>query len=250
MNELKQVSEAESPAAENATLAASNKVPDISKFLLPGAILIASVMIAGAVLYTKAPRSVAPLGNQPEQGQVVKVSPDDDPSLGNKNAPITMIEFSDFQCPFCRAFWRDTLPQLKKEYIDTGKVRLVYRDYPLSIHPGALPAAMAAECADDQGKFWEYHDKIFTEEDKGGTGTVPFGAPELKKWAKDLGLDTGKFNSCLDSSKYKGEVDKDTADGNTAGVSGTPSFFINGRLLVGAQPFAQFKTVIDAALNK
>jgi protein-disulfide isomerase len=99
-----------------------------------------------------------------KKGSVV-VSTDDDPSLGDPNAPVTIIEFSDFQCPYCRRFWEQTLPQLKSEYIDTGKVRLVYRDYPLStIHPGALPAAMAAGCANEQGKFWEYHDQIFEEQ--------------------------------------------------------------------------------------
>ena len=161
-----------------------------------------------------------------------------------------MIEFSDYQCPFCRSFWRDSLTQLKKEYIDTGKVKFVYRDYPLSFHPMAQPFAEASECADDQGKYWQMHDKIFSEQEKKGQGTITLTFDDLKLWASQIGLDKNKFNKCLDSGKYKAEVQKDFDDGSKAGVSGTPSFFINGRLLVGAQPFSAFKAIIDEELKK
>lgn len=103
---------------------------------------------------------------------VVKVSVDDDPVLGKADAPVTLIEFSDFQCPFCRAFWKEALQQIKKDYIDTGKAKFVYRDFPLSFHPLAKPYALAANCANDQGKFWEMHDKIFEEQAKKGEGTI------------------------------------------------------------------------------
>ena len=113
-----------------------------------------------------------------------------------------------------------------------------------------MPSAQAAECADDQGKYWEMHDKIFAEQEKLGQGTVQFTVQNLKKWAFEIGLNTANFNRCLDSGKYKAEVDKDTADGNAAGVSGTPSFFVNGWLTVGAQPYSVFKGLIEEELKK
>ncbi len=177
---------------------------------------------------------------------------DDDPVLGKKDAPLTIIEWSDYQCPFCRRFWTDTLPLLKKEYIDTGKVRFVYRDFPLSFHPAAQPSAEAANCAREQGgdeKYFEYHDKIFSEEQKLGSGTVQFGVAELKKWAKEIGLDSGKFDSCLDSGKYASEVQADFAAGQAVGIRGTPGFVVGNQPVSGAQPFSAFKAVIDAQLS-
>ena len=199
----------------------------------------------------------APAGQQDAQptpgaqpAQRVDVSVDDDAVRGSSSAPVTIIEFSDYQCPFCRVFWKDTLPQLEDKYIKTGKVKFIYRDFPLSFHAGALPAALATECAKEQGKFWEMHDKIFEEQDKQGQGTIQFTSDDLKKWAKDIGLDIAKFSPCLDTQKHKSEVDKDLADGSAAGVSGTPGFFVNGQELSGAQPFAAFAAVIEAELAK
>jgi len=231
---------------------------DWTKFILPGAIVLAGMMISAAVIYSNGGFSKLTAGGVGGEvrvkdaavAQKVKVSVDDDAYLGNKNAPVTIIEFSDFQCPFCRSFWRDTLPLIKSEYIDTGKVRLVYRDFPLNFHPGAMPAAQGAECAREQGKFWEMHDKIFSEQDKQGSGTIQFSISDIKRWASGIVLDTGKFNSCLDSGKYADEVNKDIKAGQSAGVTGTPSFFINGRLIVGAQPFNAFKAIIDEELKK
>ncbi len=223
----------------------------IEKNFLALAILAAGIMISGSLLYSDGVKSGTAQTKQDPQGNVrIDVSADDDPSLGNKNAKVTVIEFSDYQCPFCRTFWRESFGQLKKEYIDTGKIRFVYRDYPLSFHPMAEPSAQAGQCADDQGKYWEFHDKIFSEEDKKGQGTVTYTVQELKLWASQIGLDKTKFNQCLDSNKYKAEVQKDFDDGNSAGVSGTPSIFINGRLVVGAQPYASFKAIIDEELKK
>lgn len=176
----------------------------------------------------------------------VDVSADDDPALGDKNSPVTIIEFSDFQCPFCSRFREQTFDQIKTNYIDTGKVRFVYRDFPLSsIHPMAQKGAEAAECADEQGKFWEYHDLLFQKQQE---WTVT-GAPTLKQYAKDLGLDSSKFDDCLDSSKYQQEVSKDLNDGSAAGVQGTPAFFINGQLVSGAQPYTAFQSAIEQALK-
>lgn len=184
-------------------------------------------------------------GTQPsaQPSEPVEVSMDDDPVKGDPDAPITIIEFSDFECPFCGRFYTGALPQIIENYIDTGKAKLVYRDYPLSFHPNANKAAEAAECADEQGKFWEMHDKIF--ENQGSLSTANF-----KAWAADLGLDTDAFNSCLDNGDMADEVAKDLSDGQAAGVSGTPTFFVNGVKLVGAQPYANFKQVIDAELAK
>lgn len=197
-------------------------------------------------------KEVAPLPtqNQPQQPSTqpqpvarTQVSEDDDPVMGDANAPVTIIEFSDYQCPFCARFWSDTLPQIKKNYIDTGKVKLVYRDLPLSFHANAQSAAEAAECADDQGKFWEMHDKLFANYNS-------LSVSSYKQWASELGLNSAQFDECLDSGKYTSEVQKDLQDGSAAGISGTPSFFINGIKVVGAQPYSVFEQIIEAELNK
>ena len=172
---------------------------------------------------------------------VENVSVDDDPSWGPADAPVTIVEFSDFQCPYCARFVTQTLPQIKQQY--EGKVRFVFRDFPLStIHENAEKAAEAAGCASDQGKFWEYHDKLFSSQSA-------LDVASLKSYASQLGLDTATFDQCLDSSKYAQEVQKDLQDGTSYGVDGTPAFFVNGLLVVGAQPFASFQTIIDAALQ-
>ncbi|WKZ27228.1 MAG: DsbA family protein [Candidatus Paceibacterota bacterium] len=215
---------------------------DVNKLILAGAIVFAGVLVAGAVIWTNM--------RQPADGspRTAKVSVDDDAILGDTKAPVTIIEFSDYQCPFCRAFWRETYPRLKKDFIETGKVRLVFRDFPLSSHPAAIPAAHASECAEEQGKFWEMHDIIFAEQDAKGVGTVSFSSDDLKRWAGKIGLKQNEFNACLDSGKYNEEIAKDLKDGVASGVSGTPSFFINGNLLVGAQPYETFQAAIEQIL--
>jgi protein-disulfide isomerase len=181
-------------------------------------------------------------GNLPPTGGKVEISADDDAVLGDKNAPVTIIEFSDYQCPFCQRFWSETLPLIKSEYIDTGKVKLVYRDFPLTqIHPAAMAAAQATECVREQGgdkAFWEMHDKIFENQQI-------LSEASLRQWAGELGFN---IDSCLTSNKFRNEVQKDLAEGSAAGVGGTPAFFVNGRLISGAQPFGAFKQAIDAEL--
>ena len=154
---------------------------------------------------------------------------DDDPVKGSDSAKVTIVEFSDFQCPFCGSFFTATYPSLKSEYIDSGKAKIVYRDLPLDtacnsgmgqqLHPMACKAALAAECAADQGKFWEMHDKLFENQQS-------LSVENMKKWAADFGLNTSTFNACLDSSTHLAEVQNDIAAGNDAGISGTPSFVI------------------------
>ena len=224
---------------------------DKTKLILPGAIIIAALLVSGTILYSNGmfggPAQQAAVGGP----ELVEATADDDPFLGSKDAKVEIIEFSDFQCPFCRTFWKNTLGLIKSEYIDSGKVKFVYRDYPLSFHPMAQKYAEAAECAGDQAKYWEMHDKIFSEQDKLGTGTIgDYGVNDVKKWAAELGLNSNDFNQCLDSGEYAQEVGDDFADGSAAGVSGTPSFFVNGRLVVGSQPFESFKQIIDAELQK
>lgn len=222
-------------------------------YLIPGTILIAGALIAWAVFYSNqnpSSQTANPVAGPPAK---VEVSADDDSFLGPKNAKVTIIEFSDFQCPFCRTFWRNTLKQIKNEYIDTGKsVKFVLRDFPLSsIHPMAQKYSEAAECAEDQKRYWEMHDKIFEEQDKLGQGTISaYSIDDLKRWAGEIGLNGSQLSQCLDSGKYADEVRKDFEDGSRAGAGGTPTFFINGIPLVGSQPFENFKAIIDEELQK
>jgi protein-disulfide isomerase len=227
---------------------------------LPGSILLGSLIIATSILIGGGDRSTlaniaaAPIGTvTPTPQTTVKdykaLVTSTSAALGSEKAPVTIVEFSDFQCPYCRKFFNDAYQDIKKAYIDTGKVRLVFRHYPLSFHPAARPAALASQCAFDQGKFWEFHDLIFTEQEKQGQGTVSFGLPELKAWAQKLGMNTSTFNSCIDTSTHADIVDADMKVAASVGVTGTPTFVINGKIVVGAQPFSIFKDVIDAALK-
>lgn len=181
------------------------------------------------------------------------VSMDDDYIRGRVDAKVTMIEFSDFQCPFCERFFRETLPLIDKDYIQTGKVRMVYRDYPLEgVHQDAQKAAEAAQCAGEQGKYWEMHDKIFANPQ---TMTVA----DLKKHARALGLSSAQFDTCVDSSQFAEEVKKDLADGQALGVQGTPTFYvgltgkdktIQAIPIGGARPYAVFKQTFDKFLQE
>ena len=182
-------------------------------------------------------------GQQQQIPQRQDISLDNDPVLGNKDAPVTIVSFEDYQCPYCGRAFQQTFPLLKKDYVDTGKVKMVFRDYPLPFHPNAEPAAEASECAHEQGKFWEFHDGLFNNQESLGTEFY-------MKLAGDLKLDTAKFKQCIESGKYKQEVQDDFSYGSQVGVSGTPTFFVNGIMLVGAQPYQAFQQVIEAELKK
>ena len=198
------------------------------------------------------------LQNQLPTGQptpIVKISADDDPVIGDPNAPISIIEFSDFQCPFCARFHIQTLPSILEEYVDQGKVKLIFRDFPIqNIHPNALPASVAAECANEQGKFKEMHDKLFEYQNQWNRVETVDAVSLFNEYAVEMNLEQETFESCLSNGKYIDEIKKDLEDGRDYGVSGTPGFFIgNDKIgyveLKGAQPFDSFKKVIDAQLD-
>lgn len=170
--------------------------------------------------------------------QRVVVNSSGHPALGAKDAPVTIVEFTDFQCPFCEKT-ENTLKELRTKYGD--KIRLVHMDFPLPFHSHALDAAKAARCANEQGKFWPYRDALFANQSK-------LAPADLKATAKTLGLNTAKFDSCFDKAKYESQVKADQAAGEKVGVDGTPAFFIDGRPLTGAQPTPKFEEIIDDEL--
>jgi len=190
-----------------------------------------------------------------QAAELVKISIDDDPIIGNPDAPITIVEFSDFQCPFCARFHTQTLPSILEEYIEQGKVKLVFRDFPIqSIHPNALPASVAAECANDQNKFREMHDMLFEKQNEWNKLETTEALSLFSQYASEIQLDQEILDSCLTSGKHIPEIKKDLDDGREYGVTGTPGFFVgNDQIgfveLKGAQPFESFKKVIDAQLN-
>jgi len=185
----------------------------------------------------------------------MKISADNDPIIGNPDAPITIIEFTDFQCPFCARFHTQTLPLILEEYIEQGKVKLVVRDFPIqSIHPNAVPAAVASECANEQGKVKEMHDMLFYNQNEWNRQETVDALSLFSQYAAEIQLEQETFDSCLTSGKYIEEIKKDLDDGRDYGVSGTPGFFIgNDQIgyveLKGAQPFDSFKKIIDAQLD-
>ncbi len=164
------------------------------------------------------------------------------PFRGPADAPVTVVEFTDYQCPFCTRHFQQTYPKLLQEYGD--RIKYVVRNFPLiQIHGDAAKAAEAAECAFDQGRFWEYHDRLFEN-------NAALDGKSLKRYAEDLGLNAPRFNQCLDSGKKSRIVALDLEDGRRYGIRGTPTFFINGRILVGAQPYEVFSYHIDTALQE
>ncbi len=196
-----------------------------------------------------------PTSNPNQSNTKIFVSYQDSPMKGNQKAPVTIVEFSDFQCPFCESFFSQTLPQLEQSYIESGKVRLVYRDFPLpSIHPNAVAASLAAQCANEQGKFWQYHDMLFSDQPQWAGLDAVNAIGTFEQYAVQLGLNSANFTTCLDSSTYLGTVQKNFQDGRSYSVSGTPTFFIGNDKdgyvqLVGAQPYSVFQQTIDKQLH-
>jgi len=201
--------------------------------------LVAQKATAPTPTPKKAPPPPPPAGDPPSTG--------DNAFLGEEDALVTFIEFTDYQCPFCKRHFDQTFGQIKSQYVDTGKVKYVVRDFPLGFHQFAQKASEATECAEDQGKFWEMHDTIFQNQSQ-------IDVPSLKKYAGDLGLKQSEFDDCLDTGKYADEVIADMKAGQATGISGTPGFWVigkdgKGEKLSGAQPFTSFKAAIDRHLN-
>jgi protein-disulfide isomerase len=169
--------------------------------------------------------------------------------LGNADAPVTIVEYSDYQCPYCRRHVQQTVPQLKEIYIDTGKARYVFKDFPLESHPNAQKAAEAARCAGAQGAFWSMHDRLFESQSEWAGQDQQQVLDTFVSYAQDLGLDTHSFGECLTSEQFAAQIAQDIKEGQQAGIQGTPSFLINGQLLPGAYSFDRFQQMIEAALG-
>jgi len=202
----------------------------------------------GIDAYVKKQQAAQQGAQQAPAAQVdpVNVSYEGSPVKGEKDAPITIVEFSDYECPYCSRYVNSTYKQIVEKYVETGKVKYSFRNFPLGFHQNAKPAAAAALCARDQkgdDMYFQYHDLLFSD-------SKDLGEETLKKYAKELGLDEAEFATCLTDGKFDAQISKDMAEGQTYGVRGTPAFFINGRMLSGAQPFAAFESVIEAELNK
>lgn len=249
---------------------------DVQPFLTPISILLGAIIISVSLLVglngvdgvssgssntntsTGTTTDNTDTADNGEEFPEVSTSIDDDPYIGNKDtAKIAIVEYSDYECPFCKRHFEQVYPQLKKEYIDTGKAILVFRDYPLPFHdPNATDQAMAAECVQElngNGKYFEFHDLVF----KTTTSNKGLAKDRLYGMAESIGVDKGKFTECLDSGRYAEEVKKDVADGQEAGIGGTPGFVVgtlksdgtvDGKRIDGAYPLTSFQSIINEYL--
>ncbi len=224
-------------------------------FIVLGVLVVKNGSIGSATVAVTQPSPAAPAGavvdnNQPSQQPApsnVEVGVGHLPAKGNAGAKVTIIEFADFRCPFCERFYNDAVKGVMKDYVATGKVKYYFRHYAF-LGPESTWASEAAECANAQGKFWAMHDWLY-ENQASESDTAYYTKENLIKYATQLGLNKAQFASCLNSDTYASAVSKDLSDGQAAGVNGTPTIFINGRPLVGAQPYSAVKAVIEQALN-
>jgi protein-disulfide isomerase len=239
-------------------------LPKSSNQVLVALLVIAAFLIG--VLFTKVQyleknqtgsnnqQAAAPAGQAnpqaaaPAAGTKVNVSVGNFPVKGSASAKVTIVEFADFRCTFCEQFFTNTESQIISDYVNTGKVKFAFRNFAF-LGPASITAADAAECANDQGKFWEYHDYLYKNQPS-ESDTSMYNTDTLTQAAVSLGMDGNTFRACLDGKTDEAKANADLADGQKAGVSGTPSFFINGTSLVGAEPYSAFKTVIDQELAK
>ncbi|RJQ13599.1 hypothetical protein C4553_02885 [Candidatus Parcubacteria bacterium] len=267
----------------------NSQQPVKAEYLTPLSIVVAGVVIAGALFFGLKGQQEGGIQKNPTSGDVkpivageaVEVDLGTNPIKGQNNAPITIVEFSDYQCPFCGRFFAQTEPQILKNYVDTGKAKFTYRDFAFldgfvgQERGESHLAAEAARCAQDQGKYWEYHDLLFRNQD--GENKGAFSADNLKKLANQIGLNAGQFSQCLDGGKYKDLVVADTQAGARFGVNGTPTVFMgrggilinpsviqdsvragqrivkfeNGSVaIVGALPYSEFEQVLEELLKQ
>lgn len=203
------------------------------RLALPALVLLA---LGGGVAVVLATGSTAPSEQVRTSGA---------PSLGDPDAPVVIVEYADFQCPFCGAFAREVKPQLEAAYVATGEVRFEWRDFAW-MGPESTAAAGAARCAAEQGRFWEYHDRLYAAPVAPNSGT--FGRERLLANASEVGLDAAAFGACLDDRRHHAAIEADTAAAAGLGLTGTPTFVIGDQRIVGAQPFEIFAQAIDAAL--
>lgn len=241
----------------------------------PVAILLAAIIISlvmlysnGVIVFSQSPSGksqitfnqpgkqlvgAAPVPNAPNQppaagtaGQKVDVSSGHFPVKGKDGAKVTIVEFADFQCPFCERFFKETEAQILKDYVDTGKAKFAFRSYAFLGQESTF-ASEAAECANEQNKFWEYHDYLYTHQGSENSGA--FTKDKLEGFAGEVGLNADQFKTCLETDKYAQKVKDDLSEGQKAGVNGTPATFVNGQLISGAQPYTAFQAAIDSALK-
>ena len=196
-------------------------------------------------------RLIQAIPRGPKKGGIKKTTIKDDPFMGRVDAPVVFVEFSDYECPFCARFFRDTMPKIKKDYVNTGKLKYVFKDFPLSFHKRAFKAAEAAHCAGEEQKYWEMHDQIFANQQR-------MAIADLVGYAKNLGLNSKKFKKCLDDDRYAEDIKKDMAIGVSNQIDGTPSFIIGrenkngevtGNMITGALPYDTFKNIIETLLK-
>lgn len=222
-----------------------------NNYILPASILIAAVLIAGSIIYSTGVKNLKPKTQTATIPQI-----DDDVILGDPQAAVTIFIFSDYQCPFCGKFFKESELLIRKNYVETGKAKMVYKDLALA-GPESIAAAQAAECAKDQGKYWAYHDAIFEIEIKeletlgNNEHTGNLNKETFKKIASNLKMNTDEFLACFDSQKYAAEVEKDTKEANPIMERlATPTIFINDKMIQGAYPYNVFSQAIDEALSK
>lgn len=200
--------------------------------------IFALLILIGIAIFTK---GFGFFDNNIDSGKRVNVPYDDDPFIGNSNASVTIFVFSDYECSNCKV-GEQRMKAILEKYSE--EILYIFKNYPLtSIHPNAYNASLAAECANEQGKFWEYHDYLFEH-------NTQLSATYLEQYAKELGLEPDKFNLCFETKRYKGKVDADIKSGAQIGVPGTPTFFINGLSIIGARPEQEFYDIIDKELKK
>ena len=230
---------------------------DKTKLILPVSILMAAVLISGSILYARynaGQNAVVPGSGVQKPIGKVDIDLTNAMTLGDAKAPVTIVEYGDYQCPFCERYFTQNQSMFISQYVNTGKARFVWKDYAF-LGQESTWAAEAARCANDQGKFWAYHDYLYSHQ--GAENSGAFSKTNLKKFAVALGLNAPQFNTCLDTDKYTALIQQETQTASAIGVNGTPATFINGQLVtdsngnsVGAAPFSTFQAVIDDILNK
>lgn len=219
--------------------------------MIPGAILLAGVLIGGAVVFSQggSPGTASPTEAVQPPTAAEEVTGDINiefagfPSIGDPDAPVTIVEYSDYACPFCQRFWSDTLPLIKENYVDTGQVRFVYKDFTVV---GGDRIAEAAHCAGEQDAYWEFHDLAFERhsQDRGQWGN----SDVHRGYAQELGLDANALVECFEERRYQQRVAESTREAAANGGRGTPYFLVNDQSISGAQPFQAFQAAIDAQL--